>query len=199
MNRCPFALLLASAVAAIAQPDSPPKAAVPSAPNLRPRAISPAAATLLNAALPKVAPVKPAATNSAGPSSDVRDVDKPQNTIVRLPQFVVREARPPIFREQDLYREQDLARRLAKRYYSEGYLAFSRLIHYTPLALVLPSAEASALQQFYDDERLRNMADVADNANMLMKSNPAAGAKMKYDAQQTFMHWSDLGWSNKPK
>jgi hypothetical protein len=203
MRRPPFVLLLllVAALGSIrlgAQSPSAPPPAEPPQPATapaRPRAVSPETAAKLAAALPKVAVANPAAKKPEAESPDLREIDKPSNGIVRLPKYIVQEQKPPVFRERDLYTQQAFARRLAKRYYSEGYLAFSNFARYTPLALFLPSAEASALQQFYDDERLKNMADVADHANMLMKSNPAAAAKLKSAAQDTFMHWSDFGWN----
>ena len=160
-----------------------------------PSAISAEIAAKLIAARPKLPPlVQPIAPKPADETPDLRETDKPQNGIVRLPKYVVREARPPVFREQDIYTPQALSRRLAKRYYPEWYRAFTGLIHYTPLALFFPSAEASAMAQFAEDERLRNKAEFADYAAMLMTSSPASGVRLRSEAQQAFMPPSDFGW-----
>jgi hypothetical protein len=59
------------------------------------------------------------------------------------------------------------------------------------------SNEDRAMAMYYEDERLKEMADAADRTNMVMKSDAAAGAKMKELNQQTFMRWSDIGWQKK--
>jgi hypothetical protein len=206
MSRPPLALLLVFTLTrgAIHGAEPAPTPATPATPPAPTAAaatgtLSVETAAKLVAARPKLPPlILPGAPIPAAETPDLREADKPQNGIVRLPKFVVREARPPVFREQDLYRSGDLARHLAKRYYSEGYLAFSKLVGYTPLALIFPSAEASAMARFEEDERLRNKAEFTEYAIWLKTSNPAAGAKLKNAAQETFMHWSDLGWSSKP-
>lgn len=200
MKRCPLALLIVSAAVAMAQPMLPPAKEAPAAAPApaKPRAISPAVAELLKASLPKIAPVKPAAKKPESAAPELRETDQPQNEIVRLPNFVVRESKPPVFREQDIYTRQALARRLAQRYYSEGYLAFSKLVGYTPLSYVLPSAEASAMAQFRDEERLRQKHEFEDLTNMI--TDPAAGAKAKEVGRDTFLHWGDMGWQGgRPK
>ena len=195
-------LLLLLALGAMRAAEPAPTLSALSAPAAPPAssAISAGTAAKLVAARPKLPPlVQPAAPKPAEETPDLRETDKPRNGIVRLPKYVVRETRPPVFREQDIYTQSAFSRRLAKRYYSEGYLAFSRLIGYTPLAFIFPSAEASAMAQFREEERLRIKAEFSDYTNMLMISNPAAGEKLKGDVQQTFMRWSEMGWSNKSK
>lgn len=166
------------------------------------RAISSTTADKLAAARPKLPPlVQPAAPRPAAETPDLRETDKPANGIVRLPSYIVREktTKPPVFREQDIYTRQAFARRLAKRYYSEGYLAFSKLVGYTPLVYIFGSAEGNALAQFRDEEQLRNKIEFTDYSNMLMTSDPATGAKFKNEVRETFMHWSEMGWSSGPK
>mgnify|MGYP001601755768 CR=1 FL=1 len=193
MRRSLPALVLISAVVVHGQP----AASSPPAPT---RAVSPAVAAMLKAALPPVAPAPPATgPKAAKRAPGLRETDKPQNDIVRLPAYIVQEARPPVFREQDIYTPRALSRRLAKRYYPEWYRAFTRLVGFTPLALLRPSAEASAMAQFAEDERLRNKAEFSEYANWLKTSDPSAGTAFKSEVQQTFMHWSDLGWSNKSR
>ena len=200
MSRRPLALLFVSAIAAMAQPAAPPPADAAPAPTERPRAVSPATAALLAAALPKIGPVKPAERKPDAELPDLRDTDKPRNEIVRLPKYVVREPRPPVFTERELYSDRAFGERLARRYYSEGYLAFNRLARFTPLALYLSSAADNALAQYYMDERLQKMAAFADLTKMLMVSDPVAGAKARDAVQQTFMHTSEFSWSgDQPK
>ncbi len=191
-----LALVFASAVVALAQPTSPPATDAPSVSPTpdRARAVSPATADLLKAALPKIAAVKPAEQKSEANSPDLRETDKPRNGIIRLPKFIVRDRKPPVFTDRELLGEGAFGEKLARRYYPEWYLAFNRLARFTPLALYLPSAEASALARFYDEERLRKMDEFADLTNMVMRSNPAAGAKVKDLTREAFMRQSDIGW-----
>jgi len=196
MRRLSLAPLLMWAASAVAQPVVPSPAAPAGAPPERPQAVSPETAALLAAALPKTTLAKPAASAPAAEAPDRRETDKPRNSIVRLPKYVVRESRPPVFTERELSGEQAFGERLAKRYYFEGYFELVRLARYTPLTLFLPSAEASALAQYEDGERLRKKAEFADLTNMVMKSNPTTGAKVQDAVQDTFMRWGDFGWGS---
>lgn len=162
-----------------------------------PRAISSDVAAQLAASRPKFSPVAPPPPPK--PESelpDLRETDKPKNTIVRLPKFVVQEERPPIFRERDIYTKKGLESLAMRRYLSETDRVLNRFR--LPIFSVV-SNEQRAMAMYEEDERLKNMADVADNTNMVMKSDAAAGAKMKADAQQTFMRWQDFGWNNGKK
>ena len=154
----------------------------------RAREISPEAAAQLAASRPKFTPTPPPTPEEDLP--DLREIDKPKNTIVRLPKFVVQEPKPPIFRERDIYTKQGLANLAMRRYFTETDRAMNRFT----LPLFGFSSSDRALAMYYEDERLKNMADVADNTNMVMKSDPAAGEKMKSVAQQTFIRWTEFGW-----
>src|SRR4051812_8319905 len=103
MSRYPFAVWLVSAVATSAQPASvvktesaAPPATVPAALPARPRAISAATADLLKSSLPKITLPKPAEKKPEAESPVLRETDQPQNEIVRLPSYIVREERSPI-------------------------------------------------------------------------------------------------------
>ena len=41
--------------------------------------------------------------------NDLRDIDKPRNGIIRLPNYTVQEKKPPVFRERDIYTREGLA------------------------------------------------------------------------------------------
>ena len=153
------------------------------------RAISPEVAAQLAASRPKFSPTPLPKPEEDLP--DLREIDKPKNTIVRLPKFVVHEPLPPIFRERDIYTQQGLANLAMRRYFTEADRALNRFR--LPLFSIM-SNEDRAMAMYAEDERLKNMADVADNTNMVMKSDAVAGEKMKSAAQQTFIRWSDFGW-----
>ncbi len=162
-----------------------------------PRVISSDVAAQLAASRPKFSPVAPPPPPK--PESelpDMREVDKPKNTIVRLPKFVVQEQRPPVFRERDIYTKKGLESLAMRRYFTETDRVLNRFR--LPLFSVV-SNEERAMAMYEEDERLKNMSDIADNTNMVMKSNAAAGTKMKADAQQTFMRWQDFGWNGGSK
>jgi len=194
MSRSHLALLLMPFAAAMAQSATPVTTDTSSTSIAPPRAISPATAALLNAALPKIAPAKPAATKAAAELPDLRDPEKPHNNVVRLPNYVVREPRPPIFTERELYGEAAFGQRLARRYYPEWYLAFNRVAIFTPLALYFAPAADSARARFDDEERLRRFGEFADLTNMVMWSNSTAGARVKDAVQKTFLRRNDYGW-----
>ena len=187
------------------KPPAPPAAspttagsAAPAAP-VRERAISPAVAAALAAAMPKYTPPPPKpAPVPEEELPDLRETDKPKNTIVRLPKFVVRDAKPPVFRDRDLNTKQGLARIAMRRYLTEA----DRVLNRFTIPLFSPistnggtSNEERALAMYAEDERLKNMSEVADQTNMLLRSNNPAGTQLKSDAQQTFMRWSDMGWN----
>jgi hypothetical protein len=183
-------------LAAPAAPATTPPAAAPATPlNPAPErtihAISPGIAAQLAASRPKFTPIAPPPPPKPEEElPDLREIDKPKNTIVRLPKYVVQEPKSPIFRERDIHTKEGLANLAMRRYLTEADRALNRF----RLPLFGISNEDRAMAMYYEDERLKNMADVADNTNMVMKSDPTAGAKMKSAAQQTFMRWSDIGY-----
>ena len=193
MSRYPLALWLGTVVFAAEPPASSPATAT-ATPAPPPRAISSAMADTLKAALPKSAFIKPAEKKSETELPDLRETDKPKNDIVRLPKYVVREEKPPVFTDRELWGNDAFARQLARRYYPEWYLAFNKVAMWTPLRFFMMSAAGSAMARYEEEERLRKMADFADLTNMVMRSNPGEGAKVKYQVQGLFMRTSDFGW-----
>lgn len=187
-----FAVLAAALCAQTAPPASSAPAsgsAPPAAP--RRRAISPEAAAALAAAAPKYAPPpKPPEKKPEEELPDLREIDKPKNTIIRLPKFIVQEPRPPVFRERDLNTSKAFTDLVLRRYVSETGLALNR---YT-LPIIGGGLKAYAMQRYADDERLKNMADFADRANMVEKSDASAGLYIKREVEKTFLRTSDFGW-----
>ncbi len=194
----------ASSPAAPAATQVTPMTAAPgdagtAAPKHTVRTISPELAAQLAASRPKFTPIAPPPPPKPEEElPDLREIDKPKNTIVRLPKFVVQEPRPPVFRERDIHTKEGLANLAMRRYLTETDRALNRfrLPLFSPFSTNGGSGsnEDRAMAMYYEDERLKNMADVADNTNMVMRSNAAEGTKMKSAAQQTFMRWSDIGW-----
>lgn len=157
----------------------------------RTRAISPAVAAQLAASTPKFDPAPP--TPPPKPQEelpDMREIDKPRNTIIRLPQYVVQEEKPVVLSERAVHTQQGLADLAVRRYISDADRALNRFT----LPLFGRSVEERALMMYAEEERLRNMAELADNAAMVSTTDKAAGAYVKREADKTYLRSSDFGW-----
>ncbi|KXU34498.1 hypothetical protein AXK11_08185 [Cephaloticoccus primus] len=129
---------------------------------IRGRAVSPSVAAQLAARMPKYEEPKPAAeTEPEEEPADLRDIDKPQNQILRLPDYVVREKKPAILREADLYQGEARAELAKARYFSETGLALNRFA----LPLFGSGAGAYALRRYEEDERLRHLGELSATAS----------------------------------
>ena len=172
-------------------PASPDRTPPPSA-SKRPRAISSEAAAALAAASPRFdqVPVKPA-PKPEEEKPDLREVDKPKNGIVRLPKMVVREPKPPIFTERSISTKKGIEDIAMRRYISDQDRALNRFT----LPLFGSSMEARAMEMYAEDERLKNMADLRDNAIDASRTNPAAGAYIRKEAEKTYLRSADFGWN----
>jgi hypothetical protein len=80
-----------------------PEAAASSAKSTR--VVSPAVAGMLAAQTPKFSPPPPISAEAARGAADRREAERPRNGIIRLPSYVVREAKPPVFKERELLTE----------------------------------------------------------------------------------------------
>ena len=158
----------------------------------RGRAISGDAAAALAAATPKYTPPPPKPPPKPEEEQiDLRDVDKPKNTIVRLPKYIVQEKKPAVFRERDVYTQKGLTEIAMRRYISEADRALNRWT----LPLIGVSKEARALAMYAEDERLRNMSDLQEAANNTSKVDAQAGDYIRKESQNTFLRSSDFGWN----
>src|SRR5688572_18584602 len=84
------------ATSPVLAPSEGEKAPPPTAPK-RTRSVSPGVAAALAAAAPKYTPPPPKPEpKSEQDLVDMREIDKPKNTIVRLPEYIVREPVPPV-------------------------------------------------------------------------------------------------------
>jgi len=179
----------------------------------RPRAISGDVAALLSQAMPKYTPPPPPpppptpaeiaqqkADEEAAAAADLRESDKPKNGIVRLPKYVVQEQRPAVLTERDINTKKGLRDLAMRRYISDADRALNRFsiplfAAWSPFSGNGSSTEQRALTMYAEDERLKNMSDLADNANMIMKSDRAAGATAKDAVQKTYMRASEFGYN----
>ena len=160
----------------------------------RTRAISGEAAAALAAAAPKYTPPPPPPPPPPPEEEqvDLRDVDKPKNTIVRLPKYIVQEKKPPVFRERDIYTEKGLAEIAMRRYSTEADRALNRWT----LPIIGMSKEARALAMYAEDERLRNMSDLREAGLNAARTDPSAGDFILRESRKTYLRSSDFGWSS---
>jgi hypothetical protein len=124
----------------------------------------------------------------------MRDIDKPKNTIIRLPKVIVQEPRPPVFTERSIHTEKGLTDIAMRRYISDVDRALNRFT----LPLFGTSAEARAMAMYAEDERLRNMSELEGTATAASQADAAAGTYIRRESEKTFMRSSDFGWSSGP-
>jgi len=149
------------------------------------RAVSPGLAAALADGMPKFSPPTPTPAVTGEPE-DLRDVDKPKNDIPRLPKYVVRELRPPVFKQRDLYTDAGLVNLALK--FHPGL----RLGNFFGLN------EAYAKEMIYEDERLANIQDLNETAYAFARGGDKAEADYIQKAtQDTFMR-SDDSWNTGP-
>jgi len=157
----------------------------------RVRAISAEAAAALAATAPKYAPPpKPPESKPEAELPDLREIDKPKNAIIRLPKYIVQEPKPPVFRERDINTAKGLAEIAMRRYLTET----DRVLNRFRIPFLTMTNEERALMMYAEDERLKNMADFADRANMIQKSDAASGLYIKKEVDKTFLRTSDFGY-----
>jgi len=147
------------------------------------RAISSKVAAALASGMPKYAPPKPTPTTTGEPQ-DMRDIDKPRNEIRRLPQYVVRESRPPVFRNRDLFT-------------TEGLVNLSFKSHPGLKIGNFFGANADiAYQMYLDDQRLANMDDLADTARAMARGGDKAESEyILKESQETYMRPIEETWT----
>jgi hypothetical protein len=192
------ALVLAASVSAQSEGTGPllprapaPKSNSPAEPP-RDRPVSTEVASRLSAAIPKFVPPPPAPEPKPEEEQpDLRDIDKPKNGIVRLPKYIVQEAKPPVLDERAVHTEKGLTDIAVRRYISEVDRAMNRF----HLPIVGSSYEKRALERYAEDERLKNMSDMADAGRTAAKSDPAQGSYILREARDAFMRTSDFGWN----
>jgi hypothetical protein len=178
--------------------EEPAKPAVPADTSQATRALSNDVAAAISAGMPKYNPKPaPAAPKSEEELPDLRDTDKPKNQIVRLPQVLVREPRNPVLRERDVNTKENLAAIAERRYISDADRALNRWNIFGARSTAGGnSTTARALLMYAEEERLKNMAELNDDAGLVSASDKAAGAYIKREAQNTYLRTSDFGWKS---
>ena len=147
------------------------------------RAVSARVAADIGEGMPKYAPPTPTPVVPAD-SPEMRDIDKPKNQIPRLPKYVVRESRPLVFRNRDLYTTEGLVNLSFKNHPGLGF------------GNILGLNSAAALQMYQDDQRLDAMSDLADEAHAMARGGDKAESDyILKESQETYMRPIDETWS----
>jgi len=148
-------------------------------PNDTGRTVSNKIAADLASGMPKFSVPTPTPT----PVAEVSENDKPKNQIPRLPKYVVRESRPPVFRNQDLYTTGGL---IDLSFKSHPGLLFGN---------ILGLNSSVAYQMYLDEERKDAMDDLTDTARAMARGGDKAESDYILQAsQETFMRPVEEIW-----
>ncbi|MFZ9683083.1 MAG: hypothetical protein ACO3DQ_07765 [Cephaloticoccus sp.] len=193
ISRRPIAAFTASLLLTLTASAQTRESPADEVPTRNTRVVSPAVAAALAAGMPKYNPPKPVEQDANGEPVDLREVDKPRNQIVRLPDYVVREKKPPVFREVDLYTQKGLGELAKMRYLSETGQALNR---YT-IPLFGMSAESYALMRYAEDERLRNVSELNDSARDVSLTDPENAKAIREATRDTYARGFEAGYRRK--
>ena len=142
--------------------------------------------------MPKYNPPKPEPDKVAD-DRDMREVDKPRNKIIRLPEYVVRQDKPPVFRERDIYTNKGLAELAMKRYLSETSLGLNKFT----IPLFGVGAEAYSLMLYQQDERLKNIAELNETADDIDRVDPENAEELREATRETYGRGFDDRYRNR--
>ena len=115
---------------------------------------------------------------------DLRDIDKPRNTIIRLPDYLVREKKEavPVLKERDVL--------TPKGRLEAGYKKNPGL-HLGSFWIFSNDAIAMAMQA--EDERLERKREFEELTSLLQFSDPATHAVAKREVERAFLREPDFG------
>jgi hypothetical protein len=192
-------------IAAVAQAQPTPTSPAPAIPTTksesseaRPtpkrRNLSPELAAALTAGVKYEAPPaeqKKEEVMEEAEETDLRDTDRPRNTIIRLPKYVIEGERPPVFSERDINTQKGLADLAIKRYLSSAHLSLNR--YHLPAFLGGISSEELAMMMYRDQERLKNMQETADKVYLYRQTGDNNAAdELKETSYSTFLRKSEF-------
>ena len=153
----------------------------PSPPTLSPRLVA-----LIAAGLPPYVPPS-AASDNAGAGEESNGDD----SILHLPNYVVRGPRMPVVGQGDVLTRKGLTEIVEKRYLTD----LDRVLNIVRIALLAPTMQGRALVMYDEDERLRKMADLDLSVRQALLVDPVGGADLKRLADATYQRTSDFGRS----
>jgi hypothetical protein len=145
----------------------------------RARAVSPAMAEKLLLNAPKFVPPKPEG-EKAPELPDRRELDKPKNGIIRLPNYVVREPKPPTFPERELLTPQ-----------GKLDLAYKRHPGLRLGSLPFLSNDRIALFMLEEEHHLERLAEMNELFSILRAGNDSDTAKVKAQTEASFIRKND--------
>jgi len=122
------------------------------------RIVSDNLAAALADTMPKYNPPPPKPEKTAAEQA----MEDRKNNIVRLPEVVVHGERPPIFTEREVNTDKGLEEIAVRRYFGGAAQAINALA----IPLLGESSRAIAMKMWEEDERLRQMTDFNDRADM---------------------------------
>jgi len=166
----------------------PANAAPPVAAPLPPptRAMSAETAAKLSAIAPKYNPPTPPGDQ---PATDLRDIDKPRNAIIRLPSYIVQEPKMRDFKERELLTPKGRVALVLKRHPG---LRFGSLPFLSNLGIGLAMLE--------EEERLERLAEMTDLLSLFRYGGTPLSDDVKRKAQQSFIRsneWVDSRWTRR--
>ena len=116
---------------------------------------------------------------------DLRETDKPKNKIIRLQKFIVKEPKPPVFRDRDLESKSGLTDRGLKSHPGLNSGTFGGLNRPT------------ALLMYEESERLKNMSELKNDAKDAKASgDPTAADYILKENNRANYRPSDFGWNS---
>lgn len=150
--------------------------------------LSRATTNAVSSGIPFNVPQPPKKDPEPAPAIDPNDADHPANEIIRLPSYIVREPRPPVFREKDIHTKKGLGELAVNRYFSETAKALNK---YT-LPFVGMGSESYAMMMLEEDERVKNLEDARQKISQLRETDPVAAEQLKREIDQTFIRRSSF-------
>ncbi|MEO6876463.1 MAG: hypothetical protein ABI222_16730 [Opitutaceae bacterium] len=116
---------------------------------------------------------------------DLRETDKPKNKIIRLQKYVVKEPKPPIFRERDLHTKSELTAMALKRHAG------------LKIGNIGGLNDPTALFMYEEKQRLGDISDLKDEArNAKNSGDSVASDYITKETNRTYYRPSDFGWNS---
>lgn len=183
---CAGRFALAQAPAATApeafSPLAPSSAAAPVSAQPSPgRSVSPTTAARLAVTAPKYIAPDSSTAKAAASAPDLRETDRPRNTIIRLPDYVVRQSKEVIYKEDQFITPEAKLQRTYARH---------RGLHTGSFWIFKNDLAAKEIQE--DDERIERRAALSELLGLLPASADAATERsIRAQVQSTFMNSAD--------
>jgi len=174
------------AAEAVTQPGAGTESAPLGTPKTRPaapRAISPETAAKLNASAPKFVATPPTNESAVAAPDESKELEnvKPRNTIIRLPEYVVRDPKVPSIKEREVLTP---SARLALARKRNPGIRIGNLFGLN---------NGVALGMLAEEERLERKREFEDLASLTQLSDPANHPRIKRQVEQAFMRERDFG------